>query len=209
MTGRQKMSLRRNLRLGAVIAAGMYLAVGASALGNQSVPETRNEASPATTDTVEMIRVQPETEAPKATDSVAEETEEPGYSSIIMSRDWDAEDAYLLCRIAMAEAGNQDTEGKALVMLVVLNRVWGDNEFPGTVKEVIYQPGQFSPVLNGTFEDAKPDRDCWEALEMVEMGWDESRGALYFESRSESTWHQAHLKFLFRHGDHFFYTERE
>ena len=45
---------------------------------------------------------------------------------IIMSRDWGAEDAYLLEKIAMAEAEGEDTEGKALVMLVVLNRVWSD-----------------------------------------------------------------------------------
>lgn len=31
--------------------------------------------------------------------------------------DWDAEDAYMLAKIAMAEAESEDTEGKALVML--------------------------------------------------------------------------------------------
>lgn len=33
--------------------------------------------------------------------------------------DFDANDAYLLEKIAMAEAESEDTEGKALVMLVV------------------------------------------------------------------------------------------
>lgn len=43
--------------------------------------------------------------------------------SKIGSMDWDSDDAYKLAKIAMAEAESEDTEGKALVMLVVLNRV--------------------------------------------------------------------------------------
>ena len=38
--------------------------------------------------------------------------------------DWDADESEMLARIAMAEAEGEDVEGKALVMLVVLNRVW-------------------------------------------------------------------------------------
>lgn len=110
---------------------------------------------------------------------------------------------------AMAEAGNQDTEGKTLVMRVVLSRVGGDNEFPNTIREVIYQPRQFSPVLEGKFEDAEPNEDCWKALALIESGWDESYGALYFESKSDSTWHEINLRFLFKHQDHYFYTEKE
>lgn len=68
------------------------------------------------------------------------------YESMVMSRDWDAEDSQMLLKIAMAEAEGESVEGKALVMLVVLNRVWSD-EFPGTIEEVIFQPKQFSPVV--------------------------------------------------------------
>lgn len=117
------------------------------------------------------------------------------------------EESDLLTRIAMAEAENQDTEGKALVMCVVLNRAKGGNEFPDTVRDVIYQPKQFSPVLEGKFERTVADSDCWRALEMVSQGWDESMGALYFESDSVSTWHMDHLKYLFKHEDHAFYTD--
>lgn len=124
-------------------------------------------------------------------------------------RNLDKEEMHMLAKIAMAEAGNQDTEGKALVMLVVLNRVWGDNEFPDTIEEVLYQPKQFSPVMSGAFENIVPNKDCCEALKLVESGWDESQGALYFESKSSSTWHEENLKFLFKHGDHYFYMERD
>lgn len=116
---------------------------------------------------------------------------------------------YLLARIAMAEAEGEDTEGKALVMRVVLNRV-SDDRFPDSIKAVIFQEGQFSPIANGRFDRVKPDRDCWDALEMVEFGrWDESQGATYFESKSESTWHSENLEFLFQHGKHYFYREKE
>ena len=57
----------------------------------------------------------------------------------------------------MAEAESEDTEGKALVMLVVLNRVW-DDEFPDTIEEVIFQKGQFSPISNEALCKA-PDED--------------------------------------------------
>ena len=125
--------------------------------------------------------------------------------SLIKSRDLDADDSYLLAKIAMAEAEGEDVEGKALVILVVLNRVWTD-EFPGTIHDVIYQKNQFSPIANGRFDRVEPDDECYEALEMVMSGWDESDGALYFESeKSADNWHSRHLEYLFTHGGHRFY----
>lgn len=142
----------------------------------------------------------------------ADDTPEPTTdvsASMIKSRDWDAEESYLLAKLAMAEAEGEDTEGKALVILVALNRVWSD-EFPDTISKVIYQSDQFSPVSNGRFDSVEPDADCYKALEMIQIdGWDESRGALYFESESKSTWHKDNLKLLFQHGNHIFYTDKE
>ena len=126
-------------------------------------------------------------------------------NSLIQSKDLDTEDSYLLAKIAMAEAEGEDVEGKALVILVVLNRVWAD-EFPGTIHDVIYQKNQFSPISNGRFNRVEPDDECYEALEMVMHGWDESQGALYFESeKSADNWHSRHLDYLFTHGGHRFY----
>lgn len=124
---------------------------------------------------------------------------------IIMSRDWGAEDAYLLEKIAMAEAEGEDTEGKALVMLVVLNRVWSD-DFPDSIQDVIYEEGQFTPVSNGRFDRVEPDEDCHAAMQLITTGQrDESQGALYFESGGGDTWHSRNLEFLFQHGGHYFY----
>lgn len=135
--------------------------------------------------------------------------EESADQSQNASMDWDSDESYLLAKIAMAEAESEDTEGKALVMLVVLNRVWS-NEFPDSIEEVIFQDGQFSPVDNGRFDSVEPDEDCYRALELIQNEkWDESQGALYFESPSASTWHSENLKFLFQHGKHYFYTDKE
>lgn len=118
-------------------------------------------------------------------------------------------ESYLLEKLAMAEAEGEDIEGKALVIMVVLNRVKSDS-FPDSVKEVIYQKKQFSPIANGRFNKVEPDEDCRKALKMVLTdNWDESKGALYFESESKSTWHRNNLQFLFQHGKHLFYTDKE
>ena len=101
----------------------------------------------------------------------AKATEEP----LIASMDWDKDDSYMLCKIAMAEAESEGVEGKALVMLVVLNRVWSE-EFPDTIEEVIFQKNQFSPVANGRYDEVEPDKECYEALEMIQVEhWNESQ----------------------------------
>lgn len=136
--------------------------------------------------------------------------QEQTRTGLIHSMDFDANDAYLLEKIAMAEAESEDTEGKALVMLVVLNRVW-DARFPDTIEEVIMQDGAFTPVSNGRYDKVEPDADCMKAMELITVEhWDESQGALYFEKASdESTWHSRNLQKLFTHGAHAFYTEKE
>lgn len=118
-----------------------------------------------------------------------------------------ANEEYLLTKIAMAEAGCEDTEGKALVILTVLNRVENEN-FPDTIEGVILQEGQFTPVSNGRYYSVVASEDCQEALDLVKSGWDESQDALYFERTTDSeTWHSLNLDKLFIHGNHTFYTE--
>lgn len=134
-------------------------------------------------------------------------TEAPAAVQDGRSRDWGEDDGYLLARIAMAEAEDQDTEGKALVMCVVLNRVW-DDEFPGTIQDVIFEKNQFSPIFDGRWDRVEPNEDCYKALEMVEKGWNESQGATYFEAmKSQSTWHSRNMQKLFEHQDTSFYKE--
>ena len=68
----------------------------------------------------------------------------------------DEEDLRLLSSIIFAEAGNQCYAGKLGVGIVVMNRVKSE-DFPNTIKEVIYQKKpvtQFSPTKNGSYEEA-------------------------------------------------------
>lgn len=55
------------------------------------------------------------------------------------------ETVHLLARVVHSEAGNCDIEAKRYVASVVMNRV-GCEEFPDTVRDVVYQSGQFSVV---------------------------------------------------------------
>ena len=181
-----------------LIAAAIFfvVAVGQISESAEHRAETRTAKIHSTPKDVQAAPMSLEISLP------AEETES---ESLIASRDWDAEESYMLMKIAMAEAEGESVEGKALVMLVVLNRVWSDG-FPDTIEEVIFQPGQFSPVREGgRYFTTEPNDECHEALEMVMKGWDESHGALYFESCENSSWHSENLEFLFQVGNHKFY----
>lgn len=73
------------------------------------------------------------------------------------------EDVLLLERIVMAEAEGEPYKGKVAVANVVLNRLRSAN-FPDTIKEVIYQKYQFSPVANGRLNRVKPNRESVRAV---------------------------------------------
>lgn len=113
--------------------------------------------------------------------------------------------ADMLLKIAWAEAEGESTEGKALVMRVVLNRVESDL-FPDTVEEVLYQPNQFETVKDyGRYYSYPGSEDCEEVLQMIRSGWDESSGALYFESAAIDSWMDYNTEYLFTWGGHKFF----
>ncbi len=56
---------------------------------------------------------------------------------------------YMTC-IIYCEARGESYAGQKAVGIVVMNRK-RDKEFPNSIKSVIYQRGQFSPVRNGSF----------------------------------------------------------
>lgn len=57
----------------------------------------------------------------------------------------------LMAAIINCEAGAESYQGKLAVGIVVMNRV-RSKQFPNTVKKVIYQKRQFSPVRNGSLK---------------------------------------------------------
>ncbi|MCD8376218.1 MAG: cell wall hydrolase [Oscillospiraceae bacterium] len=107
-----------------------------------------------------------------------------------------ADDQQRLMKIAYAEARSEGVECMALIMCVILNRVESDS-FPDTVDGVITQSGQFTPVSNGSYASATPDEATRVALDLVLDGWDDSMGALYFESCDGESWHSQNLIYLF------------
>jgi N-acetylmuramoyl-L-alanine amidase len=64
----------------------------------------------------------------------------------------------LLSAIIFCEAGGESYNGKLAVGIVVMNRK-RSNLYPNTVKDVIYQKYQFSPVRNGSLKRALAEYD--------------------------------------------------
>ena len=144
---------------------------------------------------------EPEEVIPEEDAGVAEEV----CDAITLSQD----ERQVLLRIVQAEAGTCDEEGKLLVANVILNRVECD-EFPDTVREVVYQKSQFSPVMNGTIDTCKITEETESAVSRALNGEDISDGALYFMNRKKSAsrnvrWFDTRLQFLFKHGEHEFF----
>lgn len=207
MDARKQKRLLRRVKLAAIAAATVYTSIGIGTLVTDAGEGTEQEPV-IDTAAVTSAGIQ-EFSGREASQEVKILVPEPETEQ---SSEWDAEESYLLAKLAMAEAEGEDTEGKALVILVVLNRVQSEG-FPDTVEDVILEEQngvhQFSVTQEGgRWYKVEPDEDCYKALELVMLeNWDESEGALYFESRSDSTWHQNHLQFLFKHGKHYFYKE--
>ncbi|EKP94399.1 cell wall hydrolase [Thermaerobacter subterraneus] len=97
----------------------------------------------------------------------------------------------LLAQMIEAEAGAEPYEGKVAVGAVILNRVRSPL-FPDTVEEVIFQPWQFEPVLNGWFW-REPSAASWRAARDAARGLDPTGGALYFWNPAKSGY-QPHLE---------------
>lgn len=94
-----------------------------------------------------------------------------------------ASDEKLLATIIWCEAGNQARVGKVAVGAVVLNRV-RSSSFPNTIKEVIYQSGQFTPVATGVFARALANgvpESCYEAARAALAGENPVGSCLFFQ----------------------------
>ncbi len=75
------------------------------------------------------------------------------------------EDSYevkLLAALIQCEAGGECYEGQLAVGAVVMNRV-ADPRFPETIAEVIYQPGQFTPVKHGKVDRVLASGNIYES----------------------------------------------
>ena len=123
------------------------------------------------------------------------------------------QDYNTLLRIVEAEAGGEDEDGKLLVANVVLNRV-NSEKFPNTVTNVVMQReqgvAQFSPTVDGRFQNVRISEETYTAVERALYGEDISQGALYFCARhgvdsEKLQWFDHKLTKLFSYGNHEFF----
>ncbi|QUH22124.1 cell wall hydrolase [Alkaliphilus sp. B6464] len=118
------------------------------------------------------------------------------------------EEIELLERLVHAEAKGESFNGKIAVANVVFNRV-RSNDFPNTVKEVILQKGQFSPINNGSIKN-KPSQETKDAVEKALEGFKVvGDKVLYFLNRDIATnaWIPNNKEFAIKIGNHSFYFE--
>lgn len=90
------------------------------------------------------------------------EVADKSRSIVVRTKEVDFDDLYLLARLVESEAGNESYETKMMVASVVMNRV-ADSRFPNSIREVIYQKGQFEVTarkVNGVLMiDREPSLD--------------------------------------------------
>ena len=91
----------------------------------------------------------------------------------------------LLARLISAEARGEPYAGQVAVGAVVLNRVEHPS-FPDTIAEVIYQPGAFSCLLDGQWDEPVAE-SAYAAARDALNGADPSGGAIYYFNPATAT----------------------
>ncbi|MDR2359826.1 MAG: spore cortex-lytic enzyme [Oscillospiraceae bacterium] len=91
----------------------------------------------------------------------------------------------LLARLISAEARGEPYQGQVAVGAVVLNRVKHPS-FPNTMSGVIYQPGAFSCLDDGQFNEPVAD-SAYTAARDALNGWDPTGGAIYYFNPATAT----------------------
>ncbi len=94
-------------------------------------------------------------------------------------------DLYLLARLISAEARGEPYVGQVAVGAVVLNRVEHPS-FPNSISGVIYQPGAFSCLDDGQFNEPVAE-SAYRAARDAMNGWDPSYGAIYYFNPATAT----------------------
>ena len=115
----------------------------------------------------------------------------------------------ILERIVEAESGDQTIKGRQMVANVILNRMKSEN-FPNSVREIVFAGRQFSPVSNGSYYRVKVSSQTKKAVEKALKEKDNTNGALYFMYRAGSdssnvSWFDRELTKLCEYGCHEFF----
>jgi len=98
---------------------------------------------------------------------------------------YSSSDYYLLARLISAEARGEPYVGQVAVGAVVLNRVEHPS-FPNTIARVIYQPGAFTCLQDGQFNQPVVE-SAYRAAQDALNGWDPSNGSIYYYNPATAT----------------------
>lgn len=85
--------------------------------------------------------------------------EEPKYS-------FTDEEVEILQRITESEATGQDIDSKKNICSTIINRV-ESGSFPSTIKDVVFQDGQFSPITDNRYFEIEVTKETIQAVEEV------------------------------------------
>lgn len=96
----------------------------------------------------------------------------------------------ILYRVARSEAGSWSREGQMHVVYVVLNRMESERfSNQNTISEVVFAPGQFSVVENGSFYTVEVSEFTMENVHDAYINWRDGErfyNALFFHSGPEN-----------------------
>ena len=109
--------------------------------------------------------------------------------------------AALLARVISAEARGEPYSGQVAVGAVILNRVEHPS-FPNTIAGVVYQPGAFTCMVDGQFNEPVAD-SAYRAAQDALNGADPSGGAIYYFNPDTATsawiWSRPLIKTIGKH----------
>ena len=107
----------------------------------------------------------------------------------------------LLARVISAEARGEPYSGQVAVGAVILNRVEHPS-FPNTIAGVVYQPGAFTCMVDGQFEEPVAE-SAYRAARDAVNGADPSGGAIYYFNPNTATsawiWSRPLIKVIGKH----------
>ncbi len=162
------------------------LAFGSDAVERAASIDMENPQNAKTLEEIaaeEAARKAAEEEAARkaAEEEAARQAENNARYDAAMSASTD--DQTLLAAIIYCEAGNQPYDGKVGVGAVVLNRV-RSGSYPNSIREVIYQRGQFGPAITGKLDRVLAGghipSECYQAAADALAGYNPIGDALYF-----------------------------
>ena len=112
-----------------------------------------------------------------------------------------SESVSLLARVISAEARGEPYSGQVAVGAVILNRVEHPS-FPNTIAGVVYQPGAFTCMVDGQFNEPVAESAVRAAQEAM-AGADPSGGAIYYFNPDTATsawiWSRPLIKVIGKH----------